>query len=84
MLRKGVYSYEFMNEWEKFNEAALPEKGEFCSHLNMEDITDADYVHGKRVCKDFEIKNVGEYHVFILKVIHYFWLMFLKTLEKCV
>ena len=28
----------------------------------MEDITDADYAHPKRVCKDFEIKNLGEYH----------------------
>ena len=28
----------------------------------MEDITDADYAHAKRVCKDFEIKNLGEYH----------------------
>ena len=28
----------------------------------MEDITDADYVHTKRVYKDFEIKNLGEYH----------------------
>ena len=28
----------------------------------MEDITDADYVHAKRVCKNFEIKNLGEYH----------------------
>ena len=28
----------------------------------MEDITDADYMHVKRVCKDFEIKNLGEYH----------------------
>ena len=28
----------------------------------MEDVTDADYVHAKRVCKDFEIKNFGEYH----------------------
>ena len=28
----------------------------------MEDITDADYEHAKRVCKDFEIKNLGEYH----------------------
>ena len=27
----------------------------------MEDITDADYTHAKRVCKDFEIKNVCEY-----------------------
>ena len=28
----------------------------------MEDITDADYVHAKIVCKNFEIKNLGEYH----------------------
>ena len=28
----------------------------------MEDVTDADYTHAKRVCKDFEMKNVGEYH----------------------
>ena len=27
-----------------------------------EDITDADYTHSKRVCKDFEIKKLGEYH----------------------
>ena len=34
----------------------------FCCHLNMEDITAADYIHAKRVCKDFETKSVGEYH----------------------
>ena len=28
----------------------------------MENITDADYTHAKRVCKDFEIKHLGEYH----------------------
>ena len=28
----------------------------------MEDVTDADYAHAKRVRKDFEIKNLGEYH----------------------
>ena len=28
----------------------------------MEDITDAGYAHTKRVCKNFEIKNLGEYH----------------------
>ena len=33
----------------------------------MEDVTDADYVHAKRVCKDFKIKNLGEYHDFYLK-----------------
>ena len=28
----------------------------------MEDITDTDYAHAKRIYKDFEIKNLGEYH----------------------
>ena len=28
----------------------------------MEDITDADFTHRKRVFKDLEIKNLGEYH----------------------
>ena len=28
----------------------------------MEDVTVADYTHAKRVCKDFEIKDLGEYH----------------------
>ena len=32
-----------MDDWEKFYETALLEKEHFCSHLNMEDFTDADY-----------------------------------------
>ena len=28
----------------------------------MKDITDADYAHAKRVCKNFEVQNLGEYH----------------------
>ena len=40
---------------------SLPEKEDFYSHLNMEDITDADNAHAKRVSKDFEIKCFGEY-----------------------
>ena len=62
LLQNGVYPYEYMDDWEKFNETSLPEKGDFHSHLNMEDITEADCAHTKKVCKDFEIKNLGEYH----------------------
>ena len=62
MLRKGVYPQEYMDDWEKINETALPKKEEFYSNLNMEDITNLDYMHAKRVCKNFEIKNLGEYH----------------------
>ena len=56
LLRKGVYPYEYMDDWEKFNETTLLEKEDFYSHLNIEDISDADYAHAKRVCKDFKIK----------------------------
>ena len=53
-LQKGVYPCEHVDDWEKFNEILLPKK-DFYSHLNMEDITDADYLHAKRACKDFEV-----------------------------
>ena len=42
LLRKGVYPYKYMDEREKFNETSIPEKEDFYSHLNMEDITDAN------------------------------------------
>ena len=42
-----------MDDWEKINATKLPEKEDFHSHLNMEGITDADYAHAKRVCKDY-------------------------------
>ena len=51
-----------MDEWQKFNETTLNEKDEIYSSLDMEDITDADYMHAKRVWEDFEIKILGEYH----------------------
>ena len=38
-----------MDDWGKCNEASLPEKEDFYSHLDIEDITDADYTHAKRV-----------------------------------
>ena len=28
----------------------------------MEDVTDVDYSNTKRVCKDFEIKDLNDYH----------------------
>ena len=46
----------------KYNETSLPEKENFYSYLNMEDITGAGYTHTKIVSKDFEIQNLGEYH----------------------
>ena len=56
-LRKGVYPYEYMDDWEKLNETSLLEEEELYSNLNMEHITDADFMHAKRVFKGFEIKK---------------------------
>ena len=61
LSQKGVYHYKYM-DCEKFNETMLPEKEDFYSNLDMEDITDANYVQAKRVGKDFETKHLGEYH----------------------
>ena len=41
-MGKGVYPYEYMDDWEKFNETSLPKKEDFLSHLNMEYISDTD------------------------------------------
>ena len=62
LLRKGVYPYEYMDNWEKFNELSLPNKESFYSNLNMENIDDIDYRHGNNVFKNFKLKNLGEYH----------------------
>ena len=62
LLQKNVHTYEYMHDWEKLNKTSLPEKEDFYNHLNMEDIIDVDYGHTKSVYKDFEIKNLGEYH----------------------
>ena len=45
LLRKGVYPYEYMGSWEKFNETSLPDKEAFYSELNKEGIIDKDYTH---------------------------------------
>ena len=42
LLRKGVYPYEYMDNWERINETSLPSKESFYSNLNMEDINDVD------------------------------------------
>ena len=49
----------------------------------MEDITVADYMYAKRFCKDFEMKNLGEFHDFYLKSnVLLLVMMFSKTSEK--
>ena len=61
MARKGVYPYDYMDSFEKFN-SPLPKKEEFFSILNNKHILDEDYEHAKDVWNTFSLKNMGEYH----------------------
>ena len=45
LLRKVVYSYEYMDSWEIFDETSLPNEEAFYSELKLEDITYEDYEH---------------------------------------
>ena len=51
-----------MDSWEKLDETSFPDKEAFYSSLNMENITDVDYRHAKRVFKNLNNKNLANYH----------------------
>ena len=61
MVREGVYPYDYMDSFDKFNEK-LPSKEEFYSLLNDEHISDGDYEHAQNVWNTFSLKNMGDYH----------------------
>ena len=62
LLRKGVYPYEYLDSWERFNETSFLNKEAFYSSLNMEDITDRDHRHASNVFKNLSNKNLGDCH----------------------
>ena len=62
LLRKGVWPYEYMDSWNKFNEPVPLVEDHYYSKLNKEGITKEDLKHVKKVCDTFKIKNLGEYH----------------------
>ena len=67
LLRKGVYSYEYINSWNRFNETKLPLIEDFYSKLYNQNITKEDYNHSINVWNAFEIDNLGEYHDLYVK-----------------
>ena len=68
MIRKGVYPYEYMDGWKKFEEASLPPKDAFYNKLNMKGISDQDHEHTQQVWNTIEEKALGCYDDTYLKV----------------
>ena len=67
-----------MTDLEELNETSLPEKEDFYIHLNVEHITDADYVHAKRVSKTFKIKE--KIMIYMCITIHYCQLVHISNI----
>ena len=67
MTRKGVYPYDYMDSFDKFNKTELPTKEEFYSILIDEHISDEDYTHAQNVWNTFKLQTMGEYHNLYLK-----------------
>ena len=65
--RKGVYPYEYMDDFEKFKKQSLPKKTSFFSRLKQEKVSDEDFEHAQKVWKEFELKNMGDFHDLYLK-----------------
>ena len=67
LIQKGIYSYEYMTNWDKFKETKLPQREAFFHKLNMAGVREEDYEQAPRVWKEFGLKDLGEYHDLYLK-----------------
>ena len=67
LIRKGIYPYEYMTDWDKFKETKLPPREAFYSKLNIAGVREEDYEHAHRVWKEFGLEDLGEYHDLYLK-----------------
>ena len=62
LTRKGLYPYEYINSWDRFNKTQLPPIDAFYSNLNMSSISKDDYQHAQKVWEKFGIRDLGDYH----------------------
>ena len=65
--RKGVYPYDYMVSFSKFNDTELPQREDFYSLLRGENISEDAYSHAQNVWNTFNLQNMGEYHDLYLK-----------------
>ena len=66
LTRKGVYPYECMTSWDRFEQSLPPIEASY-NKLNMSKISGNDYQHVQRVWKEFGIRNLGDYHDLYLR-----------------
>ena len=62
ILQKGIYPYEFVTSIRKLRRTLkIPAKKHFYSALTNSNVSDADYLHSKKVFKAFKCQNLLDY-----------------------
>ena len=62
LLKKGIYPYEYMDSFERFDETKLSEKEKLYSSLSGKGITEEEYAHAQEVWAAFGCQTMGDYH----------------------
>jgi len=68
VTRKGVYSYEYTDSWDRLEETRLPRKWDFYSTLTETGVKESDFEHAKLVWDHFGCTTFGEYSDLYLKI----------------
>ena len=67
LLRKGVFPYDWFDNFGKLSSTSLPPKEAFHSILNDSGISEEDYQHAQKVWETFNMKTMRDYHDLYLK-----------------
>ena len=67
LLRKGVFPYDWFDNFNRLSNTELPPKDAFHSILNDSEISEEDYIHAQNVWKIFDMKTMRDYHDLYLK-----------------
>ncbi len=75
LLRKGVYPYAYMNDWDRLDEHQLPPRASFFNALRQSECSEEDYAHAQNVWQQFGCQTMKDYHELYLKTgMHFFFI----------
>lgn len=67
MRKKGIYPYDYVDSWSKYDECVLPMREHFFNSLTQEHVSNDDYRRAQEVWKIFNVHSLGEYTDLYLK-----------------
>lgn len=67
LFRKGVFPYEYIDSWRKYEDQNLPPKEAFYDALHKKEIKDSEHEYAKKVWEEFGCKTLGDYSDLYLK-----------------